>query len=279
MIDYIAYIAIKLLNRIFAFVPISLTLWLGRRLGAVAFVFNKKRRLVAYANLKAAFAKEKRPRELKYLTKKVYQNLFETVVEMINLTKVDKRYVDHYIDIINLERVDAARKSGRGIILLTAHFGCWELSSLVSAVKVYPILVLVREQKMRRVNELLNQLRESKGCRVVRKGMSTKNILKALHGREMIGILSDQDAGVNGIFVDFFGRPTSCHSGPMEMAKRTDSIVIPNFIVRVKGPRHKVFVEEWIDLRASSGRDDDVKEGLQKFASILESYVRMYPDQ
>lgn len=278
MIDYAAYIAIKLFNKIFALIPITISLWIARRLGAIAFFFNKKRRLVAYANLKSAFSKEKSPKELRAITKDVYRNLLQTFIEVLNLTKVNKEYVDRYIDVVNMERIDEASISGRGVILLTGHFGCWEMSSIVSAVIGYPITVLAREQKLKRVNELLNRLRESKGCKVVRKGMATKNVIKALYEKDIVGILSDQDAGKGGVFVDFFDRPTSCHAGPMEIAQRTDSIILPNFIVRVKGPRHKIFLEEYIDFRKSAG-GDDVKEGLQGFATLLESYIRRYPDQ
>ncbi len=235
MADYLAYIAVKFLNKLFSLMPIRLALWIGMRLGTLAFLFNRKRRVIAYANLKAAFAGEKSPKELKGLTKKVYQNLLQTFVEVLNLTKVNKKYVDKYVKVINMERVERASKSGRGTILLTAHFGGWELSNLVSAIVGYPILVLAREQKLGRINELLNQLRESKGCKVIRKGISMKNIIMALRDKQIVGVLSDQDAGKNGTFVTFFGRPTSSHSGPMEMAKRTGSIILPNFIVRVKG--------------------------------------------
>ena len=278
MIDYIAYITVRALNIILSVVPISVSLWFGRRLGSVTFFFNKKRRVIAYANLKSAFAKEKSPRELKGITKRVYQNMVQTFMEVLNLTKINKKYHDAYIEIVNLERLHNAAKSGRGTILLTAHFGDWEMSSLVSSVIGFPIMVLAREQKMKRLNELLNRLRESNGCKVIRKGMDVKNILKALRGKNIVGILSDQDAGKKGMFVDFFGRPTSCHSGAFEIAKHTDSLILPNFIVRTGGPKHKLYLEECIDFRDTKG-EDSVRENLQKFTHLLESYIRKYPDQ
>ena len=278
MIDFAAYIIVRVLNKILAFVPISVSLWVGRRFGSAAFFFNKKRRLIAYANLKAAFAKEKTPSELRCITKRVYQNMAQTFMEVLNLTKINKKYYDKYIEIVNLERLHNAAKSGRGTILLTAHFGDWEMSSLVSSVIGFPILVLVREQKMKRLNELLNRLRESNGCKVIRKGMDVKNILKALRGKNIVGILSDQDAGRSGVFVDFFGRPTSYHSGTFEIAKHTDSLVLPNLIVRTGGPYHKLYIEEYIDFRENNG-PDAIKENIQRFAKLLEGYVRKYPDQ
>jgi len=278
LIDYIACILVRALNYIFRFIPINAPLWFGRCIGNVAFFFNKKRRLVAYANLKAAFSHEKSPSELKGITRRSYQNLVQTFVELLNLTKVNRAYVDRYVEVVNMDRIRNAAKSGRGTILLTAHFGDWELSSLVSSVEGYPILVLAREQKMKRLNELLNRLRESNGCTVIRKGISTKNILRALYEKNIVGILSDQDAGKNGMFVEFFGRPASCHSGPFEIAERTNSIILPNFIVRTKGANHKLFLEEYIDSPASSS-PDDIKRNLQKFTKLLESYIRKYPDQ
>lgn len=278
MIDYAASILIKFASLLFRLMPISAALWIGRRIGDAAFIVNKRRRLVAYANLKAAFSAEKSPAELRKITRLAYRNLLETVIEILNLTKVNRDYIDKYVEVVNLKRIKDAGKSGRGTILLTGHFGDWELSNLTSPMHGFPITVLAREQKMKRVNELLNKLRESKGCRVVRKGMSTKNILKELYAKNMVGILSDQDAGKKGMFVDLFGRPTSCHSGPFEIAKRTDSIILPNFIVRTRGPYHKLHLEEYIDFRNSSG-DDDIKRNLQKFMKLLESYVRKHPEQ
>ena len=278
MIDYIASILARGLNMIFHFIPIKADLWMGRSIGRIAFAFNKKRRLIAYANLKAAFAKEKSPKELRAIAKDVYMNLVQTFSEIASLTKVSKDYVNRYVEVVNMERIENAAKSGRGTMLLTAHFGDWELSSLVSALKGFPITVLAREQKMKRLNELLNALRESKGCKVVRKGMSTKNILRELYMKNMVGILSDQDAGKKGTFVNFFGRPTSAHIGPFEIAKHTDSIILPNFIVRANGPFHKLYLEEYIDVRRSEGREGLIN-GLQRYMSLLEKYIRKYPAQ
>ena len=278
MIDLIASILVRGLNTLLHFTPIRVNLWLGRRIGGIAFFVNKKRRVIAYANLKAAFAKEKTPQELREITKKVYINLIQSFTEILSLTKVNKAYANKYVEVVNMDRIEEAGRSSRGTILLTAHFGDWELSSLVSAMKDFPITVLAREQKMKRLNELLNRLRESKGCKVVRKGMSTKLIFRELYKKNMVGIISDQDAGKSGTFVDFFGRPTSAHIGPFEIAKHTDSIILPNFIVRTCGPFHKLYLEEYIEMRGAK-TEEDVKKSLQKYMVLLEKYIRQYPDQ
>ena len=91
MLDYIACILVRGLNKILSIVPISVSLWIGRVIGRLVFFFNKKRRVIAYANLKAAFAKEKSPAELKGITKRIYQNMAQTFAEVLNLTKINKK--------------------------------------------------------------------------------------------------------------------------------------------------------------------------------------------
>ncbi len=272
--DLIASIVVRILNLIFRFIPISVSLWLGRAIGRAIFFFNRKRRVIGYANLKAAFGGEKSPAQLIQILKGVYVNIAQTFVEVLNLTKVSRKFVDRYVKVVNMERIKNAAKSGRGVILLTAHFGDWELSSLVGAIEGFPMTVLAREQKMKRLNELLNRLRESKGCKVVRKGISVKGILKALKNKEIVGILADQDAGKKGVFVDYFGRPTSVAPGAFEFASHTGAIILPNFIARLKGPYHSLFLDEYIEVSQS-----DVKASVQKYMNVLESYVRRYPDQ
>ncbi len=175
-IDYICAVLVRALSLIFYFLPINFTLWLGRRLGVIVYLVNTPRRVIGYANLKAAFSKEKTPPELKKLIKGVYMNLTEILFEILSLTKVGPDYIEKYVDIVNAEDKYKLAEHPDGIILLTAHFGNWELSAIVSAVKGFPLVVLAREQSMKRMNELINRLRESKGLTVVTKGITTSSI-------------------------------------------------------------------------------------------------------
>ena len=172
--------------------------------------------------------------------------------------------------------IDNALVKGRGLIFLTGHFGNWELSSITSALIDLPLLVLVREQKMKRLNDALNMLRESKGCKVVKKGMATREIYEHLEKNGIVGILSDQDAGKKGVFVNFFGRPTSTARGAFALSQKTGAVIIPTFMARIKGPYYKLILGSPIEV---AGDESGEFEAMQKFASALEKYVRKYPQQ
>ncbi len=274
-IDYICAILVRIVSLIFHFLPIRFTLWLGRQCGLIVYLVNTDRRIIGYANLRAVFCGDKSPKELKRLTKGVYRNLTEVVFEILSLTKVNERYIDKYVEIVNAENMIKIADHPDGIIFLTAHFGNWELSGMVSSIKGFPIVVLAREQSMKRMDELINKLRESKGLQVIRKGITTKYIVKALHQGRIIGMVGDQNAGKMGVFVDFFGRPASTAPGTAKIASKTGAFVLPAFMARIKGPYHKLMLEEPIKIE----KGEDITPHLARYNKLLEKYITMYPEQ
>ena len=275
MLDLIASYLVKGLNRVLHVLPMGFSLWLGRRLGAVVYCFSGKRSRIAYSNLKAAFAGEKSPAELKRITKNVYRNMAQTFAEILCLTKVDRPYIDKYVNVLNFERVQNASKNPKGMILLSAHFGNWELSTMASIMLGFRLHLLARDQKMQKLNELLNQLRESKGNAVIRKGADIKNIFRVLHNGEGVGILGDQNAGVHGKLIDFFGRPASTAVGPFRFAQKSGAWILPAFIHRKKGPYHDEVLEPLMKI----DKKDDIVPYMEEYNRLLEKHVREYPDQ
>lgn len=276
MVDYVLYLTAKFFSAILSALPVGTALAVGRFFGRLAYFINYKRAKVAYSNMRAAFCGEKDASEMHRTVKQLYRNFGEVLVEILRIPPVDKAYIEKYVKVENIERIENSLAKGHGLIFLTGHFGNWELSSITSAFTGYPLLVLVREQKMKRLNEGLNSLRESKGCKVVKKGMATREIYEHLGKNGIVGILSDQDAGKKGAFVNFFGRPTSTHRGAFTLARKTGAIIIPTFMTRVKGAYHRLVLEPPIEVPADESNE---LEAMQKFASVMEKNIRRYPEQ
>lgn len=247
----------------------------GRIAGSVIYHFSGKRNRIAYSAMKAAFGDKYTPGELRALVKKVYRSMGETFIEILTITKVDKTYVDKYVRLDHPERLDEGGKNPGGMILLSAHFGNWELSTAVSALIGHPLHILARDQKMERLNELLNALRESKGSIVVRKGRDVRNIFRVLRAGGAVGILADQNAGANGIVLPFFNRPASIPVGAFRFAQKTGAVLIPSFIHRDSGPYHKIEVHEPMRI----ARGEDIIPYMERYNRILEDTIARHPDQ
>jgi len=277
--DSILYHLAKGLSKFLSTLPLPLSLWIGRRVGDLAFLFYRSRGEIAYINLKSCLGEELGPSELLHLERKVFQNLMQTAVEVLRFPKVDKAYLDRYVTWQGLERLASAKRKGKGMVALTAHYGNWELQSFASAIQGYPVSVLARQQKFPKTNALLNRYRELTGCKVIHKGMMTREILRDLKANKIVGILTDQDAGKNGVFVNFFGRPTSFAPGAIAFHLKTGCEVIPCFVRRERNLFHHIDITEPIQIVKSGNEEEDIRQGLQQFANRLEAYIRSYPDQ
>jgi len=278
--DLILYLLVRLEAFVFRLLPLKFSLWLARAFGSLIYYTMGRRKTVAYANLRAAFRGKYTPAQTKRIIKQVYQSIAQSYMELIKFPQIDDAYINKYIRIEGREKINKAIKAeGTGIIFLTAHFGNWELCSLVGSTAGYRMNVLARWQKMERLNGYLNKMRGSKGANVIFKESAVEDILACLNKGEAVGILSDQDGGRKGEFVDFLGRKASTPKGVAHFSLRTGAPVFPVFMVRENGPYHRIVVEDDISVMKSDDLKKDIHEILQRSADILERYVTGHPGQ
>lgn len=277
--DYLLLFLAKGLSLFFRIMPIGVALFIARRLGELSMFFNLKRRRIAYGNLKAAFADRYSLKELKKILRRTYANIGQGLIEVLLLPKMDERYVERYIKFENFHFAKDALKRGKGLIFLTAHFGNWEVSNVALPLRGFSYKAIAREQKPFLLNELLNSYRESKGCKILLKGPAVREAIRTLRSNGIVGMLVDQDAGKNGIFVKLFGREASWHRGVMEMAMKTGASVVPGFAIREKGPYIRFKLFKPIELPAGGDKNEIIKEGFRQHVAALETMIRDYPDQ
>lgn len=275
MLDLIAFLAVTAVNRVLHIMPMEFNLWLGRSSSGIFYALSGKRKMITYANIRAAFCHEKTPEEIRGIARDAYTRAAETFAELISMTKVDASYIKKYVSIKNFERVEEAAKNPNGMMLISAHFGNWELSLVTAAVKGFPLYILARDQKMKRLNELFNKLRESKGSVVVRKGADIKRLIRILQQGKSVGLLADQNAGMHGELLELFGRKASTAVGPYRIAQKNKAIILPAFIHRTKGPYHELIVEEPISI----GEDEDILPYMEKYNRLMEKHIRQDPSQ
>lgn len=269
--------------------PVSWALGLGRGLGTLGYWLQPKRRALCLGNLTAALSATElggsatscgggaTPEALEAIARGVFQSMGMSFVELLRTPAVDAAYVDRWIRIVGQEHFDRAVAQGRGLILLTAHYGNWELASLTAGLKGYPVSVLVRQQGLPRLNRLLNAYRESKGCRVISKGMTVRTMIRELRRGGIVGILADQDAGARGVLAPFFGRLASTARGPIALALKVGCPVLPFFVLRTDGPSQTIVFEPPIALAAEGRTDEKIRAGVAAYLRLLERYVRRAP--
>lgn len=248
-------------------------------MGECAFFLANAQRRKAINNLRLAFGSEKSGREIRSIARGVFRNLGENLFEILNSSKFTSRNIDRYVRVKGLGIVEKVLSQKRGFIVLSAHFGNWELLAGYFGLKKYPVNVLARRLRYEKYDRWLNGLRSGMGVNVIMRDESAKTILKLLKEGQSIAILADQDiSSLDGVFVDFFGRQAFTPTAPVALALATAVPIIPMFIVREKDG-HTIYVEEPLELDITGNKDIDIKVNTQKWSKVIEFYIRKYPSQ
>ncbi len=248
----------------------------GRALGSAAFGFSNRRR-VMYADIKSALGPALDESARWKIVREHYRHLGQMLMETLRFPAMSVEDVRSGIKINNEQRFWDAVGEEKGVILLTAHFGNWELLQIVSGVLGKPMHVLARGHKHPKMDAYLNKLRESHGSMAIRRGMGVRDLLRGLRRNELIGVVGDQDAGKHeGVIVPLFGRKTTLPSGAFELAARTGAPLLPCFIMRQGLTGHEIFVGE----RIPTGLQPyEMEAAAGKFVTQLEDLVRRSPSQ
>ncbi len=279
MIEYLAYIVVRMLSALVCALPVSWALAVGRLIGLLAYYFDVKHKTIAYSNLKTVFAKSKSPDEIKRITKTLFKNYGQNLIELLRLPRMNKEKFDHFIRIEGKEHILNSVELNRGAIFLAMHFGSWELASLSCAMLGHPYKVVVKPQKrFTQLDDLLNRYRSCGGSVVLSRGLGTREMLRSLQNNEIIGMVVDQ-GGRDGMLVPFFGRQASMSVGAIRVGLKYGVPICFSIIIREKGAHHFLKIHPPMVLDNTGDIEKDIESNLLKITKIMEGYIEQYPDQ
>jgi KDO2-lipid IV(A) lauroyltransferase len=176
------------------------------------------------------------------------------------------------------DELKAAIDRGRGVVVVTGHFGNWELAAASLAVRGVGVDAIVQRQRNRLVDRDIVAAREKFGMRVVDRKKASSLVLPALHAGRAVGFVADQDAGRHGVFVPFFGRPASTHRGAALFALRAEAPLFIGVGTRAADGRYDCRTYE-IEVDRSGPLDDAVTRMTAAFTRALEAEIRTAPEQ
>ncbi len=273
LIFYYLLIALRCFFNLF---PYGTGVRVGRSLGRVIFCLLSKERNKTVDNLKLAFGEQKTEKELRGIARAVFENYGMIAAETQLVHKI-KHSMDLWVDIQGREILDEALKKGHGVIGLVAHFGNWELMGGYLAVKGYPMTAIGRKIYYEKYNQLLIEAREKVGVKTIYRDESPREMLKVLKNNSVLVFAADQDVDtVDGVFVEFFGRPAYTPVAPVRFAMASEAPIMPAFIIR-QGLRHRIIIEKPIELQVTGNKEQDLMINTQKWVSLQENYIRQYP--
>jgi len=231
-------------------------------------------RRTARRNLEMAYP-DKTPAEREAIVDEVFRSIARLIYAFARFPQINRANISQWIRYDGLEHYLEAKKSGRGILFATAHFGNWELSAFAHALMTEPMHVMIRPLDNPAVDRLVEERRQLSGNHLISKRDAARAVLRALQQNQAVGILIDQNTSIDeGVFVDFFGIPACANSGFAKIAARTGAVVIPGFAVWSESEGR--YVLRFYPPVAMTG---DPAEDTQRLHRKLEEAIREYPGQ
>ena len=273
------YHFLKALSRLVCLLPYTCVVRLGRALGFLYWYIAPKQRRRGIRQMQERLGLS--PAAAATVMRRLCGNLGQTFLEIMFTPKLDAQRIAQLVEIENRQYLEEAVARGHGVVFLTAHIGNWEWLGAALSMAGFPMTSVIKRQPNDQHTRLLNEYRERVGIEIFARGTAELvGAAKAMKKGKILGFLADQDAGVDGIFLDFFGKPASTPLGPAVFARKFKAPVMPVFIVHKPDySGHRVLIYPPLEYENTGDEKDNLRRLTLKMTQLLEEVIREHPDE
>ncbi len=251
----------------------------GNILGSIAYLLDARHRRIARRNLQFAYP-EWQLNKIKKITLKTFQTMGVTVLEICQMTCFSKEDILQKVRIKGKENLLNTIKSHKGIIMISAHIGNWEMSHLFVSIYIQKSLLVVVQNQPVFIERIIHKLRTSTGNVIISKKGAMIKLVRTLRKGKIIGLLIDQGTSRGeGADVTFFGHNTNATYAASLLAARYNCQVLPVFCIREPDARLTVVVEPPLKLHKTDDVHADLQTNTQIMTDFVEKIVSLYPEQ
>lgn len=251
----------------------------GAAFGRVLYWLDVRHRRMGIDNVLQARGMPKTAPEARRIVRGMYKHLGRSIAEIAITDRLLRaKRLGKLVHFAGLENVREALSHKRGGILAVAHLGNWEPAGVHFSREIQPLYSIARPLDNPLLDGYLESLRQRTGQVIISKFNAADKMRAALLDNQLLGVLMDQDAHDEGVFVDFFGRPASTVKSTAILSLRHKSPILPLNIYREKGVLWMCY-DKPIYPEVVDGRPDRVRALTQIATTKLEEFICRHPDQ
>lgn len=279
---FLGWLALIICSLIIRFIPYPFIPYLSKITAELGYYLAGRHRKIALESLRIAFGEEKEFLEIKRIAKNSFRLMAQNGLEFLYLIQ-KPNLIKGKVFFEGKEHLERALAKGKGVILLTAHFGNFPLMMLRLSLEGYPIYGIMRRMRDERTEKLFHNKRTQLGINTIYSKpakLCVENSIRVLRENKILCIQLDQNFGTAGIFVDFFKRKAATATGPVVLALRTKAVILPCFIIHNQDNNtYRIIFEPEYKIKLGRSFSETVLINIQGLTSIIESYIRRYPQE
>jgi len=242
---------------------------ISQNIASVLYHYIPKRKNVAIKNIQTAFPKCSDIWVANTL-KKCYKFFAYNFIQFLALPKSTDSIK---IQINGQTALDNAIEQGKGVILISSHFGPWEILGHWLGVNNYQLRGVAHKQKNKGANRFFEEKRQLSGIKHIYRKVGMDVFYNILEEKKILGLVSDQDAKNKGIFINFFNKPASTHKGAAIFHLNTNAPMIYGICIQTGFQEYKI---ELIPITSVKNTIEDI---IQEYTLTLERIIQKYPEQ
>ena len=280
-LDYLFYLFVRVLA-IFLLIPdINTSLRLARWLASGLYRIYGRGRHRALENLRLSFP-EKSQSWRDRTARRSFEHLVMLAFDVLYTTRLVRLSTwNRYLELGDeMSEVLRLILDGRGIIMVTGHYGNFEILGYALATFGLENYSIARPIDNPHINRYLLAVRQRQGQTILDKKGATESMLEILASGATLGFIADQNAGRKGLFVDFFGRKASTYKSIALLAMQYDLPIIVGYTRRIRDRFHfKIGLTRIIKPHHWRDQDDPLKWITAQYTAAIEEFVRQDPEQ
>ncbi|MCI0849554.1 MAG: lysophospholipid acyltransferase family protein [Chloroflexi bacterium] len=275
------YVVLRLGYLLFGRLPLPALYAIAHIVGDGAYLFRRTARRGVLANMRQVMGPEVDERAVRRAAREVFRNGTRYYADLYHTPHLDPlEFLQRRLDVEGLEHFEAARDSGRGAVVVSAHFGNPEIAIQGLATLGFSLYGLTEELHPKRLSDFTQWLRSHHGheYRTVSFG-AVKEAIRRVRAGGFVAILLDRDVRGTGVPMQLCGAETRVPLGAVDLALRTGGVLIPAWTRRIEGYRFEVRIEPPLEPIRTGSFDEDVRANAQRLLTLFEARLKKDPGQ
>ncbi len=272
------YYAFRIAGFTLCYLPRKVGYLIARLIADTVYMLSPALRAAITDNMRHVLGAEADDATLKQAVQGVLRNTTKNYFDLIKIPHMKLNDIESCIRVHGWHNLKDALKKGKGVILVTAHLGSFDIAVQIFAVRSIKTTVLVEPLEPPSLLKFITALRESNGVAFVpaQSGV-VKVLIQSLRRGEAVLLACDRDIANNGLKSDFFGEETAMPGDAVHLAMRTGAAVVPVFNLRRGDGRYDVYFEPALNIiPAGNGA---VAKNMEQIAHVMERYIMRCPEQ
>ena len=276
--QWVVYLAVRVLICLIQAVRMETCERLATLFASLAYQGLRVRRSIIDENLGHAFPQLSGARRRR-LGLEMWRHIFLLVCELAHAPR--KIHDTNWREFVTTKNIEAQVRyllGPRPVVIVSGHFGNFEVGGVISALLGYPTFTVARSLDNPLLDRFMRRYREATGQFILPKKGSSYQAEEVLAAGGTLMLLGDQYAGPKGCWVEFFGRPASCHKAVALFSLTQNAPMVLCYAKRTGAPmQFEIGVVDVFDPASDTRRD--VKELSQWYSTRLEEIIRTAPEQ